>query len=62
VDKVRLHGGKGSAAPKANRNDLRRGLYTKEVLAREAELRDVRQRPAVTIAVIEDTQKTPFRR
>jgi glucans biosynthesis protein len=56
--RCRMHGGKGSGAPKANRNALRQGLYTKEVLAREAKLRDIRQRLAATIAAIEGTQKT----
>lgn len=55
-----MHGGKGSGAPKANRNALRHGLYTKEVLGREAKLRDIRKRLATTIAVIEETQKRPF--
>jgi uncharacterized protein YjcR len=48
-----MHGGKNSGAPKGNRNALRNGLYTKEVLEKEAKLRDIRQRLTAAIAVIE---------
>lgn len=36
-----MHGGKGSGAPKGNRNALRHGAYTKEVLAKEATVREL---------------------
>lgn len=39
--RCRMHGGKGSGAPRGNRNALRQGLYTKDVLAREARVRDL---------------------
>jgi hypothetical protein len=48
-----MHGGKGSGAPKGNRNALRQGLYTKEVLAREAKVRDLGRRLRATIKVVE---------
>ncbi len=51
--RCRMHGGKGSGAPKGNRNALRHGLYTKEVLAREARLRDLCRRLRATIELIE---------
>jgi hypothetical protein len=54
--RCRMHGGKGSGAPKGNRNALRQGLYTKEVLLREAKLRDIRRRLAETVATIEGTK------
>jgi hypothetical protein len=57
-----MHGGKGSGAPKGNRNALRQGLYTKEVLARQAKLRDYRKRLTATIAVIEGELKGTTRR
>lgn len=51
--RCRMHGGKGSGAPKGNHNALRQGLYTKEVLAHEAKLRDIRKRLTAIIAIIE---------
>jgi hypothetical protein len=57
-----MHGGKGSGAPKGNHNALRQGLYTKEVLALEAKLRDVRKRLTAAIATVEGEQKGPPRR
>ena len=57
--RCRMHGGKGTGAPKGNRNALRKGLYTKEVLAREEKLRSVRRRLTATISTIEAKQKRP---
>ena len=51
--RCRMHGGKGSGAPKGNRNALRQGLYTKEVLDREFRLRYLRRRLRATISLIE---------
>jgi uncharacterized protein YjcR len=34
-----MHGGKGSGAPKNNKNALKHGTYTKEAFRRRAELR-----------------------
>lgn len=51
--RCRMHGGKGSGAPEGNRNALRQGLYTKEVLAHEARLRGIRKRLKAAIAIIE---------
>lgn len=50
--RCRMHGGKGSGAPKGNRNALRRGLYTKAVLARQAKARDLRRRLRATIQML----------
>jgi hypothetical protein len=36
--RCRLHGGKSPGAPKGNRNALRHGRYSAEVLAQRAEL------------------------
>ena len=55
--RCRMHGGKGSGAPKDNQNALRQGLYTKEVLAQEAKLRNIRKRLTAAIAIIEDRRK-----
>lgn len=55
--RCRMHGGKGSGAPKGNRNALRKGLYTKEVLAWEEKLRSVRRRLTATISTIEGKPK-----
>jgi hypothetical protein len=52
-----MHGGKGSGAPKGNHNALRQGLYTKEVLALEAKLRDIRNRLTAIIGTIEGEYK-----
>lgn len=60
--RCRMHGGKGSGAPKGNRNALRHGLHTQEVLAREAKLRDIRQRLTATIEVIKGKRKSSLRR
>ena len=57
--RCRMHGGKGSGAPKGNRNALRKGLYTKEVLAREEKLRSLRRRLTATISTIEAKPKGP---
>lgn len=51
-----MHGGKGSGAPKGNRNALRRGLYTKDVLAREAKARDLCRRLRAAIELLERDQ------
>ena len=38
--RCRMHGGaEGSGAPKGNRNALKHGIYTREALARRAQLR-----------------------
>ena len=42
--RCRMHGGKGSGAPKGNHNALRHGAYTKEVSARAVRVRDLCQR------------------
>ena len=42
--RCRMHGGKGSGAPKGNRNALRHGAYTKDVIEREARVRGLCQR------------------
>lgn len=55
--RCRMHGGKGSGAPKGNCNALRKGLYTKEVLAWEEKLRSVRRRLTATISTIEGMPK-----
>ena len=51
--RCRMHGGKGSGAPNGNRNAQRHGLYTKEVLAREAKVRELGRRLRATIKVVE---------
>ena len=53
-----MHGGKGSGAPKGNRNALRRGLYTKAVLAREVRLRALCRQLRATINIIESGNKS----
>lgn len=52
-----MHGGRGSGAPQGNRNALRAGLYTKEVLAREAKARDLRRRLRAAIALLEPERR-----
>ena len=42
--RCRMHGGRGSGAPKGNRNALRHGAYTKDVIAREVRVRGLCQR------------------
>lgn len=42
--RCRMHGGRGSGAPKGNNNALRHGAYTKEVLGREVRVRDLCRR------------------
>jgi uncharacterized protein YjcR len=37
--RCRMHGGKGSGAPKNNKNALKHGTYTKEAFRRRTELR-----------------------
>lgn len=59
--RCRMHGGKGSGAPKGNCNALRQGLYSKDVLAREAKLRDIRQRLSATLASIAGKKSLPRR-
>jgi hypothetical protein len=51
-----MHGGKGSGARKGNRNALKNGLYTKEVLAREAKVRDLSRRLRHTIKIVQASQ------
>lgn len=51
--RCRMHGGKGSGAPKGNRNALRQGLYTKYVLMKEARARDICRRLRVAVADLE---------
>ena len=51
--RCRMHGGKGSGAPEGNRNAERHGLYTKEVLAREAKVRELGRRLRATIKIVE---------
>lgn len=52
-----MHGGKGSGAPPANQNALLHGLYTKDVLAREARLRELGRRlRAAAVAVTRSGQ------
>ncbi|MEQ7874332.1 HGGxSTG domain-containing protein [Sphingomonas sp. ASV193] len=41
--RCRMHGGKNSGAPKGNRNAFRHGAYTKEVLARASEVKELRR-------------------
>ena len=59
--RCRMHGGNGSGAPKGNRNALRKGLYTKEALAREEKLRTLRRRLAAAICAIEGKPKASRR-
>ena len=47
-----MHGGKGSGASHGNRNAQRHGLYTKEVLAREAKVRELGRRLRAPIKVV----------
>lgn len=42
--RCRMHGGKGSGAPKGNRNALRHGAYCKDVFEREVHVRGLCQR------------------
>ena len=51
--RCRMHGGKGSGAPPGNRNALGRGLYTKDVLAKEARVRDLKRRLRATIEMLD---------
>jgi len=60
--RCRMHGGKGSGAPKGNRNAIRHGLYTKDVLAREANARDIRHRLRATIEMLEAQAAVPLMR
>lgn len=55
--RCRMHGGKGSGAPKGNRNALKTGLHTGVMLARAAEVRLLVRRAQVLIATIEAEQK-----
>ena len=48
-----MHGGKRSGASCGNRNALRRGLYTKDVLAKEARVRDLKRRLRATIEMLD---------
>ena len=50
--RCRMHGGKGSGAPKGNRNALKRGLYTGAMKARARRVRElVRQTQALIEAL-----------
>ena len=42
--RCRMHGGKGSGAPKGNHNAFRHGLYSAEVLKMKAYYRDLAKR------------------
>jgi glucans biosynthesis protein len=42
--RCRMHGGKGSGAPKGNRNPVRHGAYTKDVFEREVRVRGLCKR------------------
>lgn len=42
--RCRMHGGKGSGAPKGNRNARRHGAYSKDVFEREVRVRGLCQR------------------
>lgn len=53
-----MHGGKGSGAPEGNRNALRHGLYTKEVMARETKVRELCSRVRAAIELAERRLKT----
>jgi hypothetical protein len=55
--RCRMHGGKSSGAPRGNRNALRHGLYTKEVLARGAKVRDLCRRLRATVGIIESSNR-----
>lgn len=48
-----MHGGKGSGAPKGNRNALRHGAYTKDVLAKEATVRELCSQLRAKMKVLE---------
>lgn len=48
--RCRMHGGKGSGAPTGNRHALLQGLYTKDVLAKEARARDICRRLRAAIS------------
>lgn len=39
-----MHGGRGSGAPKGNRNALRHGAYTKDVIEHEVRVRELCRR------------------
>ena len=51
--RCRMHGGKRSGAPCGNRNALRRGLYTKDVLAKEGRVRDIKRRIRATLKMLD---------
>jgi len=42
--RCRMHGGKGSGAPKGSQNALKHGLYTAETLASQRSVRDLIKR------------------
>lgn len=50
-----MRGGKSSGEPRSNRNAVRQGLYSKEVLARETKGRDLCPCLRATINMIEYT-------
>jgi glucans biosynthesis protein len=51
--RCRMHGGKGSGAPKGNRNAVRHGVYTKDVFEREVRVRGLCQRLRVLVKALE---------
>lgn len=48
-----MHGGKGSGAPKGNRNALRHGLYSEALLAQDREVRLLMKRIKNALAGME---------
>ncbi|WP_338466250.1 HGGxSTG domain-containing protein [Novosphingobium sp. ZN18A2] len=50
--RCRMHGGKGSGAPRGNRNALRHGLYTKASLAQDRDARLLIKRVKEELAAV----------
>lgn len=43
ANRCRMHGGKGSGAPRGNRNAWKKGLYCREMLEREKTVAELRR-------------------
>lgn len=51
--RCRMHGGKGSGAPKGNRNAYKNGVHTRVMKERTREMRDFVRRAKAVIAEVE---------
>lgn len=55
--RCRMHGGKGSGAPRGNRNAFKTGVHTAMMKARNRDVRDNARRAKILIAEIEITAR-----